>query len=278
MSGIVQRLRHFLSQRSVLVPLVGALGIAGLAVGLAFALGSGDSPGATPLPSSSGPQASPSVSPSRQVSPEGEHATVATTTVDQLEVFAEAGGGSPAQTLGRWSDYGQVRTLLVVGDDGTGAWLQVLLPLKPNGQTGWVRASDVTLSTTTLVVNVDLSERRLELVDTALGPDASVVLEASVVIGAPETPTPVGNFYVTDPLDLQANPTGVYGAYALGLSGYSEVLATFNGAPPQIAIHGTNEPSQLGEAISNGCIRVSNDVVLQLAGLLPLGTPVVIEE
>jgi lipoprotein-anchoring transpeptidase ErfK/SrfK len=96
------------------------------------------------------------------------------------------------------------------------------------------------------------------------------------VIGAPRTPTPLGTFFITDPVDLKSNPNGAYGAYALGLSGYSEVLFEFAGGPGQIAVHGTNNPSQVGQDISNGCIRVPNDIILQIADQAPLGTPVII--
>jgi lipoprotein-anchoring transpeptidase ErfK/SrfK len=98
-----------------------------------------------------------------------------------------------------------------------------------------------------------------------------------VAVGKPETPTPLGKFYVTDPVDLQSRPNGAYGAYALGLSAYSEVLKTFNGGPGQIAIHGNGQPDTIGHDVSNGCIRVVNDQILAIAKAVPLGTPVTIE-
>lgn len=90
----------------------------------------------------------------------------------------------------------------------------------------------------------------------------------------PRTPTPPGIYYVTDPVDLQINPTSVYGAYAIGLSGFSEVLDSFDGGPPQLAIHGTPNPEQMGQDISNGCIRLPDEVVLAVAEHVELGTPV----
>jgi lipoprotein-anchoring transpeptidase ErfK/SrfK len=41
-----------------------------------------------------------------------------------------------------------------------------------------------------------------------------------------------------------------------------------------VAIHGTNAPWLIGQAVSHGCIRVHNSVIRRLARLLPLGTPV----
>jgi lipoprotein-anchoring transpeptidase ErfK/SrfK len=44
-----------------------------------------------------------------------------------------------------------------------------------------------------------------------------------------------------------------------------------------IAIHGSNNPERvLGRAISNGCVRVPNDVIEFLAKHVPPGAPVII--
>lgn len=44
----------------------------------------------------------------------------------------------------------------------------------------------------------------------------------------------------------------------------------------EIAIHGTDQPELLGDAISHGCIRMSNEDVLRLHEELEVGTPVII--
>ena len=81
---------------------------------------------------------------------------------------------------------------------------------------------------------------------------------------------------MTDKL-VTNDATSAYGPFALGLSGYSEVLSEFGGGDGQIGIHGTDDPSTIGQAVSHGCIRVPNDVITRLNEVLPLGTPVVIE-
>ena len=48
------------------------------------------------------------------------------------------------------------------------------------------------------------------------------------------------------------------------------------GGAGQVGIHGTNDPSSIGQDVSHGCIRVPNEVISQLNELLPLGTPVVV--
>lgn len=197
-------------------------------------------------------------------------ATVATSIVPELTAYQEPDVASPVVgTFAQLTEYRQPRTLLVVEQqDG---WLKALLPARPNNSTGWIKAEDVTLSSTTRSVLIDLSERTLALSDGTVG-----LMTAKVGIGKPETPTPLGTFYVTDPVDLTAEPNGAYGAFAVGLSGYSEVLMSFRGGPGQIAIHGTANASDLGNEISNGCIRVINDEVVALAQQIPLGTPVTI--
>jgi lipoprotein-anchoring transpeptidase ErfK/SrfK len=68
-----------------------------------------------------------------------------------------------------------------------------------------------------------------------------------------------------------------YGPSACGLSAYSEVLTSFGAGPGQIGLHGTDDAASIGTAASHGCIRMSNEDIATLAGLLPLGTPITIE-
>jgi lipoprotein-anchoring transpeptidase ErfK/SrfK len=196
-------------------------------------------------------------------------ALIATTRVSSLPVYDQP-NGKVVQTLSAKTDYLLPRTLLAskvqIG------WLQVLLPLQPNDSEGWVRASDVTTSTTDYAIQISLSQHHLWLRKAG-----TPVVDSATVIGTPKTPTPTGVFYVTDPVDLTAQPNGPYGAFAIGLSGYSNVLGSFDGGPPQIAVHGTPYPNQVGQDLSNGCVRVPSPVAVQIARLVPLGTPVVIQ-
>jgi lipoprotein-anchoring transpeptidase ErfK/SrfK len=41
-------------------------------------------------------------------------------------------------------------------------------------------------------------------------------------------------------------------------------------------IHGTNEPWTIGHNVSSGCIRLTNDDVVDLYNLTPVGTKVVV--
>ena len=70
-------------------------------------------------------------------------------------------------------------------------------------------------------------------------------------------------------------PDSVYGTYAYGLSGFSDVIRTWwEGGV--IGLHGTNDPSSIGRPESHGCIRMRNADISWLVRILPLGTPVLI--
>jgi lipoprotein-anchoring transpeptidase ErfK/SrfK len=148
-------------------------------------------------------------------------------------------------------------------------WYRVQLPIKPNGVTGFVRASAVGTGPVRSRVVVDLSAKRLTLYRRG-----RAVLHAPVAVGSPATPTPLGRYYVNQRL-IPPDPGGPYGPAAIGISAYSNVLTGWAQGGP-IAIHGTNEPWSIGHAVSNGCIRVHNDVLKRLFQVTPAGTPVVI--
>ena len=146
--------------------------------------------------------------------------------------------------------------------------MRVYLPLRPNGRRGWIRARDVRflLNPYRVVVRVD----RHQLVVRKRG---KILLRAPVGVGRALTPTPAGQYYLTDLLK-QPRPRGAYGPWAFGLSAYSDVLQSFGGGPGQIGLHGTNQPKLVGKDVSHGCIRLRNRQIRRLARTLPLGTPV----
>ncbi len=146
-------------------------------------------------------------------------------------------------------------------------WYRVQLPLRPNGLTGFVRASDVRVGHVDTRIEVDLSARRIDVY--RLGHRIRT-LEAAV--GASITPTPTGSYYVNQRL-VARDPWGPFGPAALGISAFSPVLQDWVQGGP-IAIHGTNDPGSIGQAASHGCLRVANDVLTWLFREIPAGTPV----
>jgi lipoprotein-anchoring transpeptidase ErfK/SrfK len=127
-------------------------------------------------------------------------------------------------------------------------------------------ASSVTLATLIYSLKVSVAAKTLSLYDN------NVLMKTyPVATGTGGTPTPLGNFFLTE---LLAPTNSGYGPYAFGLSAFSEVLSSFGGGPGQIGLHGTDDAASIGRAVSHGCIRMTNDDITALAKLLPLGTPI----
>jgi lipoprotein-anchoring transpeptidase ErfK/SrfK len=225
----------------------------------------------TPGPPEPAPAAA---SPAEPTSPSGDRLPLATgsstvaRTDAELAVFASPEASSPTAVLPATTEFGSARALLVV--DRRPGWVHVALPTRPNGSTGWVREAEVELRSVDEAIHVDLAARQLTLVVAG-----EVVLQAPVAIGTPDAPTPTGTFFVVDKL-ATPDGDGAYGPFALGLSGHSEVLTEFGGGDGQVGLHGTDDPTSIGQAASHGCVRVPNDVITALDELVPLGTPVTI--
>ncbi len=184
----------------------------------------------------------------------------------------DAPAGTVTETVSSTATYGSMRAMLVV-PDGTHApgWVRVMLPERWGTQFGWVREESVSVEPTTREIHIYVAERELELVE-----GDTVLLSTAVAVGTDKTPTPTGITYVTELLDLSASPSGPYGPFAIALARYSDSFEIFNGGKPQLAIHGTNAPSSIGQNASNGCVRVPNETITQLGVQLHLGTPVII--
>jgi hypothetical protein len=183
-------------------------------------------------------------------------------------------GGTVVERFGRLNANGVTTVFGVLGrrvaEDCEPSWYRVRLPRRPNGRVGWVRADAVSLGTVRTRVLVDLSERRVTLFRRA-----RKVISTRAAIGSSATPTPTGTYYVDQRL-LTTDTDGPFGPGAVGIAAYSEVLTGWAQGGP-IAIHGTNRPDLIGEAISNGCIRVRNDVLRRIFAATPEGTPVEIQ-
>ncbi|HSO96863.1 MAG TPA: L,D-transpeptidase [Acidimicrobiia bacterium] len=178
--------------------------------------------------------------------------------------------GAPSAALPAQDELGSPLVLLATARHGD--WFQALLPSRPNGATGWIRATDVVASAPTYRVEVSRAAHQLKVIRLT---DGAVVLTSVVGVGSASTPTPAGEFFIRDlfPTGTMNHP---YGPFAFGLSGHSDVLMHFGTGDGRIAIHGTNQPGSIGADQSNGCVHVPNDFDLTLIPLLSLGTPVVI--
>jgi len=163
-------------------------------------------------------------------------------------------------------DY-RLQVVLAVGEanapDGT-AWFKLNLPMRPNGTVGWIPAASAALTSTHSRIVVHRGLRRIELFR-----NGQRLLSAKVAVGAPGRETPLGEFYVT----ARFVPDDPFlGSFALETSAYSRLTEWPGGG--KVGIHGTSKPWLLGQAVSHGCVRVSNQTALVLRRLAPVGTPI----
>ena len=167
--------------------------------------------------------------------------------------------------VGARTEFGSPQTLAVASRQGE--WVAVRSPALGNEKVGWARASQLRLLRRPLSLEVDLSKRELTVHD----PDGRAH-RMSVAIGAPDTPTPTGDFYVTD--KLAGSDFGpYYGCCILALSGHQPNLPQGWSGGDRLAIHGSPTPTW-GQAVSNGCLHADEPDLRDLMRTVPLGTSV----
>ena len=159
---------------------------------------------------------------------------------------------------------------MIDGCSRLGAVVRVILPLRPNGNLGWVPADSLQLHATAVRILVDQSQRQLTMFRAG-----RVVLRTRVAIGAPATPTPNGRFSIAEVIRTD-NPAGFIGPFVLPLTAFSNVLDTFDGGNGRVALHGTSVPSQLGQRVSHGCVRIRNTDLMRIVRAITPGVPVTV--
>lgn len=85
--------------------------------------------------------------------------------------------------------------------------------------------------------------------------------EYPIAVGRMLHGTPTGQFVI---INKAPNPGGPFGTMWMSLS------------KEHYGIHGTNDPTSIGKAVSRGCIRLYNKDVEELARTIPIGTLVTI--
>jgi len=166
---------------------------------------------------------------------------------------------------------GEQTSLPVVGHaTGPGGvrWLRVMLPGRPDGSTGWIAQQGTRKLATGWRLLVDLGARSVRVYR-----NGRTVRTFTAVVGKRATPTPTGQFFVEETVQIAAGEPD--GPFALALSARSNVLQEFEGGPGQIGIHGREGlGGTLGQAESHGCIRLATASIDWLAARIGPGTPV----
>jgi lipoprotein-anchoring transpeptidase ErfK/SrfK len=173
--------------------------------------------------------------------------------------------GRVLATVPARTEFGSPQTLAVTFRKGD--WIAVRSPALGNRRVGWVRTRPLRLVRRPVRLEVDLSRRVLLVRE-----ESSVLRTISVAIGAPDTPTPAGRFYVTDKLP-GADFGAYYGCCILALSGRQPNLPEGWSGGDRLAIHGSPTPTW-GEAVSNGCLHAPEADLRYLMKTVPLGTTV----
>jgi lipoprotein-anchoring transpeptidase ErfK/SrfK len=150
-----------------------------------------------------------------------------------------------------------------------GRWGRVEIPYAWPRRDGWIPLGGLRRSTTHVEVEVDLSRRRV-----TVRKFGKVREGFSAAIGGASSPTPPGEYFVTDRIPFPAG--GSLGTFAFGISGIQPRLPAGWSGGNQLAIHGTDQPSTIGTSASAGCIRVGEKPLHRLLPMLQLGTPVII--
>jgi len=155
------------------------------------------------------------------------------------------------------------------------SWLRVRLPGRalggrPASRTGWITSQNTLRSNTTWHLVVDVSARRVTVYRAGRW-----LRSYPAIVGKRSTPTPRGEYFVEENVQLPAGHSGA--PFALATSARSNVLQEFDGGPGQIALHGRrNIGGQLGTAVSHGCVRLADSSITWLAARIGPGVPVTI--
>ncbi len=150
----------------------------------------------------------------------------------------------------------------------SGLWVELRVPMRPNGKTGWVpRWALDSFQHTDMQIVVDRAARRLTLYRAG-----REIYEAPVGVGKPSTPTPAGHFWITEAF---ASDDPFYGPWAFGTSDYAQDTEFPDGSI--VGLHGTDQPSLIPGNPSHGCIRLRNTDIVALSKLVSIGTPLLIE-
>jgi lipoprotein-anchoring transpeptidase ErfK/SrfK len=194
--------------------------------------------------------------------------------IHKAKVYSKPGGGRLVTTLGTKTTDSETQNLVLIlnGEDlnASKTWYRARLPILPNNSTGWIKASDLgELYTVNTHLYVDRAHLRATLTK-----NGKVIFTTRVGVGRSIWPTPRGEFYIRSKLTNFNDP--FYGPIAFGTSARSAVLTDWPGGG-FVGVHGTNQPEILPGRVSHGCIRMKNAAILQLARLMPVGTPLTIK-
>ncbi len=184
--------------------------------------------------------------------------------------YFSAPDGIPVGTIPVGSWWGQTKYVPVIAE--APGWLEIRLPQRPNGLTGWIPATSAQLSSTSYGILIDVTAHRVRLYH-----EGVPMLDLPAGTGTANDPTPLGQFYV---MDVAPSEGPGWGPFILDTNAHSETITSWEGSGDAFtAIHGPLGADAAigttGGAISHGCVRLHDADLAQLSPVPP-GTPVVI--
>lgn len=175
----------------------------------------------------------------------------------------DAPQGNVFGKVGR-KQFGPTWLPVIAEEDG---WVQVLLPSRPNGSTGWIPTDRVQRAVSPYLIRVHVGSRSLELFF-----EGKRTGTWPVAVGKAATPTPTGRTFVLGSIADTTQSSRVI----LPLGAHSQTLDSYGGGPGTVALHAWPDSSVFGTAASHGCVRVPDDALDELTKV-PLGTVVLID-
>jgi hypothetical protein len=202
-----------------------------------------------------------------------EGVTVKRYLMGRVKPTQEARGAAHLWTNTGFSNRRAVYPVLAhkVFDDGT-EWLRVRALRNRTQVNVWIPRWATHRVWVDYRIKVDISSRRATIYR-----KGKVVKRYRVVVGAPNTPTPTGRYYVVDRMHL--HNSWANGQWALATSGFSRILKHFDGGQGQVALHARGFlRDRVGTAASHGCVRFNDHDMSWLAKHVPNGTTIQIQK
>jgi lipoprotein-anchoring transpeptidase ErfK/SrfK len=190
--------------------------------------------------------------------------------VSHAQAMHSTPGGKKFAEIESKTDFGSPTIVYVKEVRQHGKWLGVINTHAGNGHIGWIRSTDVNLSRDTWSLHAVLSQHLVYVLH-----NSKIVKRFPIATGAPDAPTPTGEFAVTDRLNT-GDPGGPYGCCVLALSAKApHHISDWDGGN-RIAIHSTPETDSIGKPVSHGCMRLTLAEGRWLLTHIPLGTPTLV--
>ena len=251
---------------------VGALAVGVVAFGAAQLLENGDDGAAPPTTTAADTRANPGpiTGPNPAEGPV-DYSDLAVRVAPSRRVALRASpGGRVLGFVDDTTEFGSPETLSPTGEQ-RGRWIAVRHTSLGNTRVAWidVDGAGTVFGPRRVRIEVDLSTRELRVVTRE-----RALRRMQVAVGAPDSPTPPGEYYVTDKL-RGADFGEFYGCCILALSGRQPNLPRGWSGGDRLAIHGSPTPTW-GQNVSNGCFHAREADLRYLLRTVPLGTVVTV--